>query len=316
MGDNLEHESIGRSNRGMKVAVLMSTYNGEKYLREQIDSIISQSVEIDLDIWVRDDGSTDSTQKILEEYAQLGKIQWYSGENLRAASSFIDLIRQCKGYDYYAFSDQDDYWKPNKVQKAVDVLSKIGTSIPALYCANAELVGSNLEPLGRNVYVSMPRIDFETLCCAGGLLGCTMVFNSTLAKIIQNAPMPEKIVMHDFYVALLCSVLGGSIIYDSDACMKYRQHGNNVIGVKKGSIVGRVKEILKKAEIGIAEQANTIVNNYGSIIPQGNITWIIQISNYKKSFYNQVALAISKNTKYMNKNTSLRIRLSILIGNR
>ena len=104
----------------MRVAVLMSTYNGEKYIREQIDSILEQSGNFDLDLWVRDDGSKDSTQQILQEYAQQRKLHWYTGENLGAAHSFIDLVRKCKGYDYYAFADQDDYWMTNKIQMGVN----------------------------------------------------------------------------------------------------------------------------------------------------------------------------------------------------
>lgn len=305
-----------RCEQRMRVAVLMSTYNGEKYIREQIDSILSQSGEFDLDLWVRDDGSIDSTQNILREYTQQGKLQWYTGENLRSAHSFLDLVKKCKGYDYYAFSDQDDYWMPNKVQTGVNSLTNLDNSIPALYFANAELVGSNLEPWGRNVYVSVPRTDFETLCCAGGYLGCTMIFNSALAKKIQDKPMPGKILMHDFYVALLCSVFDGNILYDSKAYMKYRQHENNVIGVVKGSVMGRIKEICRKDEISIAEQAQTLLLLYEDDINERQANWIERISCYKKSMISQLMLSFSTRTHYMNLNMGIKLRLSILFGNR
>lgn len=300
----------------IKVVVLMSTYNGEKYIREQIDSILSQTGEFDLELWVRDDGSKDATQDILQEYAQQGKLQWYTGENLGAAHSFMDLVLKCKEYDYYAFADQDDYWMPNKVQTGVKALTKIDNRIPALYFANAELVGPSLESQGRNVYVSTPRTDFETLCCAGGYLGCTMIFNSALAKKIQNKPIPGKLLMHDFYIAVLCSALDGNIIYDSIPYMKYRQHGNNVIGVSKGSVLARVKDICKKNNVSIAEQSQTLLLLYENDIKENQLNWLKAISRYKKTVVSRLMLSLSNRTHYMNMNMGLKLRLSILFGNR
>lgn len=214
----------------MEVAVLMSTYNGEKYLKKQIESILAQQGDFQIDLWVRDDGSTDLTKVILQKYTEQGKLHWYTGKKIYAAKSFIDLIIKVKNYDFYAFADQDDYWFSDKLTIGVYALSQKDFSLPALYFANAELVGSNFESLGRNVYKSMPRTDFETICCAGGYLGCTMIFNNSLAKLIQEKSIPEKIVMHDFYIAEVCACFDGNIIFDSNPNMKYRQHGNNVVG--------------------------------------------------------------------------------------
>lgn len=300
----------------MRVAVLMSSCNGEKYIKEQIESILGQTGSFDLDLWVRDDGSSDSTQSILKEYESQGRLRWYTGENLRAPHSFMDLVLKCKDYDYYAFADQDDYWMPNKLQVGIRTLSHADNTKPALYFANAELVDSKLDSLGRNVYMSTPRTDFQTLCCAGGYLGCTIVYNNTLAKVLQSKPMPGEIVMHDFHVALVCSVLGGSIFFDPNPYMKYRQHGNNVIGVAKGTIVGRLKEINRRHPVGIAEQVSTVLKLYESEIEPSKAKWMKKVGNYKKNVLTRISLAISKKTKYMNKNTGLRIRLSILLGNR
>ena len=104
----------------MKLAVLMSTYNGSKYLRQQLESILNQVCDCEIDIWVRDDGSSDDTLKILREYAAFGRLRWYTGENLKPARSFLDLVKHCPGYDYYAFSDQDDVWYPNKLRDGID----------------------------------------------------------------------------------------------------------------------------------------------------------------------------------------------------
>ena len=301
----------------MRVAVLMSTFNGEKYVCEQIESILSQNESFELDLWVRDDGSKDRTQVILDEYSKQNVLRWYTGDNLKPAHSFLDLLKSVEGYDYYALADQDDFWMPEKIKSGIDSLKdKKG---PALYCSNAQLVDSELKSLGRNVYEVVPSTDFYTLMCAGGLLGCTMIFNSELAEIIQKKNIPEKIVMHDFYIAAVCSALNGTITFDTRSFMKYRQHGNNAVGVSYGfvgTILGRMKDITTKEETGIADQAKEILQLYETDLDTDKREWLERIGTYRDSLLNRLLLASSLKTKYMNRNMAIKLRLSILLGNR
>ncbi len=301
----------------MKVAVLMSTYNGEKYLKEQIDSILNQEGNFQIDLWVRDDGSKDKTLKILDEYAVQGKLNWYSQNNLGPAESFLDLIKHCPGYDYYAFADQDDYWMPYKISAAVEALS--GKQGLYLYFSNAELVDSKLNSLRRKVYRTSPRLDFETLTCAGGILGCTTVFNAELAYWVQIRESPRFMVMHDFYIDELCLALGGEIICDLRSFIKYRQHENNVIGVSVGilkTIKNRIKSILERPKISIAEQASEILRLYEKEISSDKAEWLMKISSYRSSWISRMSLAFTRKTIYMNMNLGIKLRLSILLGNR
>ncbi len=301
----------------MKVAVLMSTYNGEKYLKEQIDSILNQEGDFQIDLWVRDDGSKDKTLKILDEYAVQGKLNWYSQNNLGPAESFLDLIKHCPGYDYYAFADQDDYWMPYKISAAVEALS--GKQGLYLYFSNAELVDSKLNSLRRKVYRTSPRLDFETLTCAGGILGCTTVFNAELAYWVQIRESPRFMVMHDFYIDELCLALGGEIICDLRSFIKYRQHENNVIGVSVGilkTIKNRIKSILERPKISIAEQASEILRLYEKEISSDKAEWLMKISSYRSSWISRMSLAFTRKTIYMNMNLGIKLRLSILLGNR
>lgn len=295
----------------------MSSYNGEKYIEAQIDSILTQRCQIPFDLWVRDDGSTDATHAILQRYADAGKLQWYTGGNLGPAHSFLDMVKHCQGYDYYAFADQDDFWKEDKIAAAIRELSE--QSGAAVYFANAELVSADLESLGRNVYIRSPKLDFPTLVCAGGILGCTMVFNKQLAQYIQGAELPGNIVMHDFYVSLLCLAVGGNIVFDPNAYMKYRQHGNNVVGVSSGlaaTIRSRLNDILIKAKESISEQADQVLRLYRSQLSDDKVAWLETVRDYNKSFANRVRLACSRKTRYVNFNMGLKLRLSILFGNR
>jgi len=301
----------------MKVAVLMSTYNGEKYLDEQIHSILTQKSDFQIDLWVRDDGSTDTTRTILQKCQEEGKLQWYTGGNLGPARSFMDLLNKCRGYDYYAFADQDDYWMPEKIQAAVNAIK--GKKGKQLYFSNAELVDCALNSLGRNVYKKSPCLDFETLCCAGGILGCTTVINSELAVAVQERELPQKIVMHDFYMDELCLALGGSITSDLNVYMKYRQHSTNVVGVSSdviSMVKSRIKDITKKQSISIADQAEELLRIYKNEIDEHRSAWLKKVSSYKRNICRRIILACSRKTRYMNKNMGIKLRLSILLGNR
>lgn len=301
----------------MRVAVLMSTYNGEKYVQEQIESILNQKGDFELDLWVRDDGSNDLTQKILENYAFEGKLRWYTGENIGPAQSFMNLLMNCVGYECYAFADQDDYWLPDKIQSGILAIRNMDG--PTLYCSNAELVDFNLNSIGRSAYLIPPKIDFYTLTCAGGLLGCTMLFNNSLAFLVQERTLPTKIVMHDFYMTVLCTAVGGKIIYDEKSHIKYRQHENNVVGVSVGflnKIRNRLLAVTHKNKICISEQANSILLIYKNEIEYEKKKWLEKVSKYQNSIMNKVKLAFSRKTIYSSKNAAFKLRLEIILGNR
>ena len=301
----------------MKIAVLMSTYNGEKYIKQQIDSILNQNGDFQLDLIVRDDGSTDNTINILKNYEQAGKLKWYSGENFKPAKSFIQLIIDNKGYDYYAFSDQDDYWKSSKLIESVKRIENINT--PCICYSNAELVDENLKSLGRNLYKKEPDTSMYTIMCAANVIGCTMVFNNKLADFIRDAGMPNVIIMHDSYLARVCSSIDGRVIYINHAYTKYRQHGSNTLGIKntkKEKFILLCKDIMKKGKITLDEQANEILKKYDKYMPINNREWIKKVAHYRKNIITRCILAFSMKPKYTSLGLALKFRLSILFGNR
>lgn len=296
----------------------MSTYNGARYLQEQIDSILEQSVNESLMLYVRDDGSTDDTSQILDSYQKRGKLVWNQGNNVGPAKSFLALLMEIQGYDYYAFCDQDDVWNSNKVSRGIKCLEKYSQE-PAMYCSNASLVDQNLRNLNRNVYRSKPRTDLHTLSCAGGLLGCTMLFNDKLAEIIRKGGVPEQIVMHDFYCALVCVAQHGRIVYDDYASLQYRQHNSNTIGVPTSfveKIRNRMIDIASYNEIGIAEQAATVLDAYGNDLDMETKEWLLQVAQYRHTLFQRLRLSMSKRTHYISTNMAIKLRLSILAGNR
>lgn len=301
----------------MKAVVLMSTYNGEKYIREQIDSLLAQKGDFSLDIWVRDDGSSDATCQILQEYAAHGKLQWYTGDNLRSARSFFDLIGHCTGYDYYAFSDQDDYWYPDKLKEAI--LSLEAQTCPAIYCANARLVDCRGEDLGRQVYNRAPHCDFYSVVCGGNILGCTMVFNNQLAELIQKNPMPEQMIMHDSIMLSICTLHDGVILFDEKPCMDYRQHGGNVVGAqwtKWDALKDRWDRITKSQDVSIAQQAQSVITAYPHSENAEKRRFLQKVATYRRSFCSAVSLACSRKPKFNGINMAITMRLAILLRNR
>lgn len=301
----------------LRVIVLMSTYNGEGYIDGQIRSILSQKGNFALDLLVRDDGSMDSTKDILKRYEDEKKLNWYTGENLGPAKSFMDLLENCGDYDYYAFADQDDVWLNNKIQRGIEQLKS--QKSPALYCSNARLVNAKLESLGRNVYRRTPKTDFETVVCAGGLLGCTMIFNYALFEEVRKAQKELQIIMHDYFVAILCAALNGKIIYDEVPSMLYRQHQNNVVGCSYGfvnTIRNRVKDIISAEPILISSQAESILLNYQGQLPTDKKIWLQKVAHYRDCLLNRIQLACTLKTHYINTNMGVKLRLSILLGNR
>lgn len=218
-----------------KILVLMSTYNGEQYLKEQIDSILAQE-GCQVKILIRDDGSTDRTKDIIHQYIeQKAPVELLSdgGKNLRAPGSFLRLVKEASGdYAYYAFADQDDVWDQDKLILGIQKIKC--SDKPMLYCANARLVNEKLQPLGRNVYRRRKYTDYKNVILTGNYMGCTMVFNQQLKKICTDMEQLELCHMHDTVLMMLCILYGGKVVFDEHPHMDYRQTGKNTVGVALG----------------------------------------------------------------------------------
>ena len=301
----------------MNVAVLLSAYNGGKYLKEQIDSILDQQFDGEIFLFVRDDGSSDNTAEILGQYAESGRLKCSTGENLGAAKSFLYLLKETPDYDFYAFADQDDVWFKDKIQKAIDSIAN--EDRPALYSSNADLVNEDLSSAGRLVHRHCPKTDLYTVSVEGGHLGCTMVFNRELARIVQENPLPDKVIMHDHLIALLCTACGGLIVYDRLPSMFYRRHGDNVTDISNGVkeiITSRLNGLKKGKGPGISEQAYSAVTAYSGYMTENAKRWLEEVAEYKKSVFERLKLGLSPKTRYQSLSTAFTLRLGIMLGNK
>lgn len=219
-----------------KVQILMSTYNGEEYIREQLDSILAQSYP-DVDILIRDDGSSDDTFVILKEYEEMHpNITAYQGDNIGVNKSFFELLRKSNSdAEYIGFCDQDDYWLPEKIERAVEKLETM--SGPALYCGTKTLVDENLEPLENqqdpHLIPGFGNAVVESICS-----GCTTLMNRELVDIIKER-LPEDVIHHDWWCYLVATYLGRAY-YDEKSYIYYRQHGGNEVGAS-GTTLGMMR---------------------------------------------------------------------------
>jgi glycosyltransferase involved in cell wall biosynthesis len=204
----------------------MSTYNGEMYLQEQLDSIYNQT-GVTVCLSVRDDGSDDSTRTILgknnlELLPRVG-----DGGNLGPAKSFLHLIKSVTCDEYVAIADQDDIWHPHKMSKAIMALEKF-EHLPALYCSNVKLYSEHKldDPNSALPAPMLPLSIFQN-----SAMGCTIVLNNRAHQIIQRSS-GTGMVMHDWYI-LLVILSVGKVIFDPSESMLYRLHANQAIGWKR-----------------------------------------------------------------------------------
>ena len=304
----------------MNIAVLMTTYNGEKYLESQIESIIAQKINADVALIVRDDGSTDRTLDILGEYAKKGVLRYSAGENLGAAKGFITLVQENPGYDFYAFADQDDVWNEDKLQKGMDAIEQY--SGPALYCSNATLVHSDLTPIGRDVHRLKPTYNLVSiLCLASCAQGCTSVFNKELAEVIRSHRIPEVYIMHDSLVTCLCALIDGKIVYDHEPTMQYRMHSNNVFGMVTAKqsvwrvVRSRVAEIMQKEKISMYTQAQNLLDTYSDLISDDNKRICRVVIGAENSLVDRCNLIFARDLKHDTFNKTITKKLKILFGN-
>ena len=218
-----------------KVDILLATYNGEKYLREQIDSILNQT-HTEFRLLISDDGSTDGTRDVLNEYKQKDKrIEvFFQENNLGVVKNFEFLLEKVEA-KYYMFSDQDDIWKETKIEKS---LNKIEEGFDLVY-SDLEVVDENLNVTYssywklKGIYNKIKKYNnFESLYLNNFITGCTMISKKELINSFMPLPNTSKFVLHDYWISLIISQ-NGKIAYIEEPLIKYRQHKNNKVGSKK-----------------------------------------------------------------------------------
>ena len=249
------------------VTVLLAVYNGEKYLREQIESVLNQTVT-DIKILIRDDGSVDASCELIDEYCSKYPQKIFKIDGLPTGSAkqnFAELLKQCDS-DYIMFCDQDDVWLPNKVEKTLEAIkaNDNGGKTPVLIHTDLKVVDNNLNIISPSFFefqrLYQDNITLSKLLVQNYVTGCTVMINRALAQICGE--VPKECIMHDWWLALVAQLFG-KIICLKQPTMLYRQHSDNQVGAKASYGIALIKRKLKTI--------NQVKNNYNATYLQADL---------------------------------------------
>lgn len=298
------------------IAVLMSTYNGEEYLREQLDSVLSQ-ISVQTIVVVRDDGSHDETLAILHQYATIHKnIIVLKGENCGAELSFHKLCLYAKDNikaDYYAFCDQDDVWQPEKLKEAYEYLRSYENSKPNLYFSNLRMVDENLNTL-RYLFADGEVVISKRMALLQIFTyGCTCVFNRCALEYYCKANL-SKDIQHDNWIYVLSMFLG-NVFYDTNSYILYRQHGSNLSGEKVTGVKLAIRRVRRATKGNWGHDfelySSTLLKCFSEQLLPDDLIYIKKVANYRRSFTNKLRLFFSKDyrTGHWNKDILIKTRI-------
>ncbi len=232
-----------------KVAVLMCTMQGQRFLAEQLNSIATQT-HPSWEIWASDDGSDDHTHAILEHYQEHwgeGRLSIHSGPSEGSTANFLSLTcRADIDTDFFAYADQDDIWESDKLERAVRWLQTVPRHVPALYGSRTQLVDERNQYLGYSpLFTRSPGFGNALVQNVAG--GNTMVFNRAARDLLRRAGDHVQVVAHDWWAYMVITGCGGRVHYDPYPTVRYRQHGENQVGSNQGwgARITRLRLLLK-----------------------------------------------------------------------
>ncbi len=275
-----------------KLSILLSTFNGASYLKEQLDSLCSQTYK-NFEIIARDDKSDDNTIDILKLY-NVKVIN--AKQNIGAKNSFLELLKYAfknSNSDYFMFCDQDDIWNNDKVENTLSKMisiEKLFVDIPLLVHTDLEVVDEKLNIINKS-FMKYQFIDpeinkFYNLLMQNTITGCTVMINRNLAQ--KCLSIRNDIIMHDWWIGLVASQFG-KIGYINDATIKYRQHGKNTVGAKVFDIKFILKNLFKKINLNQnISQANAFLEQFRDELDNQEIKMLEEfITLNQKNWFNK-----------------------------
>ncbi len=308
------------------VLVLMSTYNGERFLREQLDSIFSQK-DVRVSLMVRDDGSKDNTCDILAEYASTHpEMEWERGENMGFVGSFTALVKKASMAavrpSFYAFADQDDVWKSHKLAVACKVLSTKDESKPNLFTSNSMQIDAEGHELVPFHLGPVPKFRRGNVLVFGTEQGCSMVFNRKAVEIYA-AHVPS-LTWHDRWLYHICYFLG-SVTYSHECLFLYRRHEHNALANHQaGSLEGEPSKIVRVYRIlfkeppvtNHVEMAQEFYSQFSSRLSKEDEKLFRRFVACRKNIFSKIYMLFSRHFiyPYYDKNEGRLLKWLILAG--
>lgn len=279
------------------VAVLMSTYNGEKYLIEQINSILNQSYE-NIHLFIRDDGSTDDTRSILNQFMDNPKITVIQGtKNLGYRNSFFTLVQEAisneKNFDYYAFSDQDDVWHTEKISSAIRMLEQHKNNSYRIYYTGLTFVDEQLNFL-KIKDESKTKTSFGAEIVRHSISGATTVFSYDLGKLaVTNMEQLKISGGHDAFLFRLNAAIQGEFICDESNYIMFRRHNTNTSSATSG-LIHKLKKEFMNSDNSEMDTAIFIQKYFPDMLDIETSEDIHVLINYRKSLFDKFKLLNNK----------------------
>jgi glycosyltransferase involved in cell wall biosynthesis len=290
------------------VDILMATYNGEKYLKDQIDSILNQTYT-DWKLYIRDDGSNDNTLNIINEYIEKyrSKIILIKDDKsgLGAKLNFGELLKYSTS-EYCMFSDQDDIWLEDKIKLTLEEMKRVeaNNNLPILVHTDLKVVDNNINIISDSFFkyqnISPKHNKLNNLLVLNTVTGCTIMMNKQLVELCRE--VPKECILHDWWIALVASGLGiVSTLYKPT--ILYRQHGDNCAGAieyKNGisikNVMHKVKQNKYQKQIKeLLVQAKVFNDFYSDKLSEEDKVCIQKFLNLKNQFILNRKISMIKN---------------------
>ena len=307
----------------MDILVLMSTYNGEKYLKVQLDSILSQ-LEVTTHFAIRDDGSSDGTFGILQQYKNEYPDRFdilIKGSNLGPSASFAELVSmaQIDKYSYFAFGDQDDYWMPQKLISGINKLKQMDSDGPKLYLSNLSVTDENLN-VRFLVYKDKDVTPIPKCCFVDFYASCnTFVCNREALALMKDAK-PHNDVYVDVWYFFVC-VFMGNVCYDPNSYILFRRYGGNASGSREQGLKLLLKRLEKLKNMIIYNggamrrtMAIEMLNKYGNQLDTEKVHILKTIAEYQDSFYKKCKLIFDPKVKSRSMMRNFHMVIRVLLN--
>ncbi len=295
-----------------KVVVVMSSYNGGSRIIRQLDSIFNQKY-VEVACYVRDDGSTDDTRALLREYAaKQPALSFEFADNVGWQKSFLLALSNAPAGDYYAFSDQDDVWMPEKLSVSITTLEKHNNSLPLLFHCNRISCDENLNPNPTQA-PKVPRpLSKENALTQEYAQGCSIVINKAARQLVCRH-IPQENVPHDFWTGLICYYFG-EIYYENNPLFYHINHQNNAS--QAGHIWSSQKHRIKLFfySDGYPNISKDLLDNYNDLLTEEDRTLLKTGATAKSNFKSRLQLLFNPKFKRVNIQGTIFLKLAVLLN--
>ena len=294
------------------ITVVMSSYNGEKNISRQLDSLFGQE-GVDVKVFVRDDGSTDNTWNVLEQYKnekQPKRLLLQKGENCGWRKSFMLALLAAPETEYFAFSDQDDVWFSNKLIRCIKKIQDCPSDDVIMVHHNRCRCSVDLAPLPDTAKCLERPLNLKNALIQEYAQGCTMVFNKAAWRLIKRFE-PKSNIPHDLWVGMLCYYFG-KVFFVDEPLIYHIQYGTNA-STTGNVLAGRLKRLKMFLDRAVyVNPADDLLCGFGELIQDQQ--FLLDLKNYKKSLAKRLKIFFDREFVRSNLMGTISLKMAVLLG--